>query len=320
MKKVLFTLLLTALSYGGSAQTTAIPDPGFESALINLNIDSDGIVNGQVLTSDLENVTELDLDFWLGNIPAIYDLSGLEGFSNLQELTVNQTELSSINISQCSQLKKLECSGNMLTSIDVSQNPLLEEIRCGNYSDLGYSNEIVDIDLSNNPNIRILDASTMNTIDRVNLKNGNNNSDMKLYVGFDFDEPTGPDVIYNNVCIQVDNEELAQNNQFPYSEWDIIDLGTIVNFSENCIFNSADFDQNSAISVYPNPASDIVYINTQNAAVVNGAVLFDISGRVVREYKSVTTEGISVSGLEKGIYLLQIAADKNIQTQKIVIE
>ncbi|KGO88932.1 hypothetical protein Q766_21280, partial [Flavobacterium subsaxonicum WB 4.1-42 = DSM 21790] len=101
----------------------------------------------------------------------------------------------------------------------------------GNYSDLGYSNEIVDIDLSNNPNIRILDASTMNTIDRINLKNGNNNSDMKLYVGFDFDEPTGPDIIYNTVCIQVDNEELAQNYQFPYSEWEVDNLGTTVNFS-----------------------------------------------------------------------------------------
>ncbi|KGO91008.1 T9SS type A sorting domain-containing protein, partial [Flavobacterium subsaxonicum] len=71
---------------------------------------------------------------------------------------------------------------------------------------------------------------------------------------------------------------------------------------------------------YPNPASDIVYINSQNAAVVNGAVLFDISGRVVREYKVVTAEGISVSGLQKGIYLLQITVGKNIQTKKIVIE
>ncbi|WP_026990666.1 T9SS type A sorting domain-containing protein [Flavobacterium subsaxonicum] len=320
MKKTLFTLLLIAISYKGAAQTTAIPDPGFESALINLNIDSDGIVNGQVLTSDLETVTELDLDFWLGNTPAIYNLSGLEGFSNLQELTINQTELSSINISQCSQLQKLECSGNMLTSIDVSQNPLLEELRCGNYSDLGYSNEIVDIDLSNNPNIRILDASTMNTIDRINLKNGNNNSDMKLYVGFDFDEPTGPDIIYNTVCIQVDNEELAQNYQFPYSEWEVDNLGTTVNFSENCVLSNVDVEKHSAISVYPNPASDIVYINSQNAAVVNGAVLFDISGRVVREYKVVTAEGISVSGLQKGIYLLQITVGKNIQTKKIVIE
>ncbi|KGO91009.1 T9SS type A sorting domain-containing protein [Flavobacterium subsaxonicum] len=320
MKKTLFTLLLIAISYKGAAQTTAVPDPGFESALITLNIDSDGIVNGQVLTSDLENVTELDLDFWLGNTPAIYNLSGLEGFSNLQELTINQTELSSINISQCSELKKLECSGNMLTSIDVSQNPLLEELRCGNYSDLGYINEIVEIDVSNNPNIHILEASNIGELTKINLKNGNNNSNMKLYVGFYFDEPTGPDVIYNTVCVQVDNEELAQNNQFPYSEWDIIDLGTTVNFSENCVLSNADFDQNSAISVYPNPASDIVYINTQNTAVVDGAMLFDVSGRVVRDHKVVTAEGISVSGLEKGIYLLQITFGKNIQTKKIVIE
>jgi hypothetical protein len=42
------------------AQTTNIPDENFEQALIDLNIDSDTNINGQVLTPDIENLTELD--------------------------------------------------------------------------------------------------------------------------------------------------------------------------------------------------------------------------------------------------------------------
>ena len=43
------------------AQTTAIPDPYFEQALIDLGIDSDGTINGSVATADIEVVTTLDM-------------------------------------------------------------------------------------------------------------------------------------------------------------------------------------------------------------------------------------------------------------------
>ncbi len=43
------------------AQNTIIPDPIFEQALINQNIDLDNIVNGQVLTSDINGITDLNI-------------------------------------------------------------------------------------------------------------------------------------------------------------------------------------------------------------------------------------------------------------------
>ena len=43
---------------------TLIPDSNFELYLINTGIDTDGVINGQVLTSDIED--ELELSF-LGN-------------------------------------------------------------------------------------------------------------------------------------------------------------------------------------------------------------------------------------------------------------
>ena len=57
-------LLLSLIGLGSvwiaHSQYTQIPDQGFEQALIDLGIDSDGEINGQVLTSDIENVEVLD--------------------------------------------------------------------------------------------------------------------------------------------------------------------------------------------------------------------------------------------------------------------
>ncbi len=58
MKKitVLILLLLMGTIY---SQVTLIPDPNFEGYLVNVGIDTDGIVNGQVLTSDIADETQL---------------------------------------------------------------------------------------------------------------------------------------------------------------------------------------------------------------------------------------------------------------------
>lgn len=65
------------------AQTTAIPDINFEQILINEGIDSDGTINGQVLTSDIVGVLHLDLLF-------VYDLTGLQDFVALESLELEK--------------------------------------------------------------------------------------------------------------------------------------------------------------------------------------------------------------------------------------
>jgi hypothetical protein len=56
----LFFLLL--FPFVGFAQYTAIPDPNFEKALIDLNIDS-GVIDGQVLTSDIITIRSLEIRY-----------------------------------------------------------------------------------------------------------------------------------------------------------------------------------------------------------------------------------------------------------------
>ena len=118
--------------------TTAIPDANFEQALIDLGIDSDGILNGEILTSDISGVTSLNVSF-----QNINDLSGIEDFIALTELKCNSNQLASLNIDNNLQLKKLLCYSNNLSSLNISNNTLLEEVNCN-------SNSIQSINLTNN--------------------------------------------------------------------------------------------------------------------------------------------------------------------------
>src|SRR5690554_5891271 len=322
MKNILYFLFFIAVSYKATAQITYIPDQGFEQALINLEIDSDGIINGQVLTSDIENVTELNFDPLNGGIPWIYDLTGIQDFVSLEKLTIKYSYITELDISQNLQLRELYCGSNELTSLDVSSNILLEKLYIGNYGiDVGPFNMIEEIDLSNNPNIYVLNAYDMSTLKKINLKNDNNNSNMNIVVSvypWGMDEPDyDPYEIRNTICIGVDDENLAQNNQYPYSEWNITHGGHVaVNFSDECNLNISDFTQNK-INIYPNPVSDILYFETAGVTIEK-VMIFDLSGRKVLEQNQVNI--ISVSDLQKGNYILKIFSDKGVQTEKIIVK
>src|SRR5690554_3205494 len=157
MKNILYFLFFIAVSYKITAQITYIPDQGFEQHLINLNIDSDGIINGQVLTSDVENVTELEIfgyDYF-----ELSDLTGIQDFTSLEKLSITFSEITELDVSQNLQLKELNCGNNWLSEIDVSYNTLLEVLYIGNYDgDVGPFNMIEEIDLSSNPNLHTLNA------------------------------------------------------------------------------------------------------------------------------------------------------------------
>ncbi len=316
MKNILYFLFFIAVSYTATAQITYIPDPLFEQTLIDLEIDSDGIINGQVLTSDVENITELYIEESF-----MSDITGIQDFISLEKLVVIFTYINELDVSQNLQLKELDCSSNELTSLNVSSNTLLEKLYCGNYGlDVGPFNMIEEIDLSNNPNIYDFNAFDM-YIKKINLKNGNNNANMKIDVSiypWGMGEPDyDPNEIYNTVCVEVDNVNLAQNNQFPYSEWNIIHGGHVaVNFSDECNLNISDFTQ-SKISIYPNPVSDILYFEP-TGATIEKIIIFDFSGRKILEQNIKNT--ISVSNLQQGNYILKIFSDKGVQTEKIIVK
>ncbi|BDS13660.1 DUF7619 domain-containing protein [Aureispira anguillae] len=165
------------------AQTAAIPDTVFEQRLIQLGIDSDGLVNGQILKSDASGITTLQLNNTTGT-PKITDLTGIGTFVDLVDLYCQNNDLDSIDVSGnlnlaylfCANnnlkeldlslntgLLRLDCSGNDFDSIDISNNLALERLHCNN-------NNLRELDLTNHNALKRL-YCTNNHLSTIDLSN-----------------------------------------------------------------------------------------------------------------------------------------------------
>jgi len=90
MKRLLSILLFIPIL--GFSQYTAIPDQNFEQALIDLG--HDDVIDGQVLTSNISGVEEL----YISN-QNITDLTGIEDFTALTDLSCGGNELTNLDVS-----------------------------------------------------------------------------------------------------------------------------------------------------------------------------------------------------------------------------
>jgi len=102
--------------------------------------------------------------------------------------------------------------------------------------------------------------------------------------------------------------------------------GNLQNFSlivdgGSGILSISDNELSSKISVYPNPATDVINIafeaslDTENCTVA----LYDIQGRVIKQFNSFVDK-VDVSNLSAGIYMLNITKDGATSSNKIMIE
>lgn len=73
----------------------------------------------------------------------------------------------------------------------------------------------------------------------------------------------------------------------------------------------------SQIAVYPNPASDIV--NIQSTSTINSITIYDVQGRKIQATKvnSQTTE-VNIAGLNSGIYFFSIETDNGRSMKKVL--
>jgi gliding motility-associated-like protein len=168
LKKYFIIVLFFYLSFfiDSYAQTTSIPDPNFEQALIDLNIDSDGIVNQQVLTSDISGQTSLDV-----NSKGIGDLTGIEGFSSLTFLDCSNNQLTNLNVSQNENLTQLICFLNKINFLQVRGATSLELLKCEN-------NALTGLDVSQNANLTLLHCNA-NALTSLNISGAINLIDLE---------------------------------------------------------------------------------------------------------------------------------------------
>lgn len=76
-----------------------------------------------------------------------------------------------------------------------------------------------------------------------------------------------------------------------------------------------------AVTIYPNPANDIINIsitNTLGTLAAENASITDINGRIIKKLTSVTNNQINVSDLTSGIYFLNIETNEGSTVKKFI--
>ncbi len=110
MKHLLLLIFCFPLSSFG--QFTYVPDDNFEQELINLGVDM--IFDDYVQTAGIDTITYLYLTSY-----GIADMTGIEDFVVLRELSCADNTFTTLDLSNNSALYELNCSVNQLVSLDV---------------------------------------------------------------------------------------------------------------------------------------------------------------------------------------------------------
>ncbi len=131
-------------------------DPILQNWLKNKN-NLNGIGTDGILTlSERQSVTQLDVS-GLG----LTSLDGLESFPNLQVLNCSYNNLTKLDVSQNTALKKLYCANNQLKNLDLSQNHQLDYVNCS-------FNRLTSLDMSGKGQLTALNCE-MNYLTSLNL-------------------------------------------------------------------------------------------------------------------------------------------------------
>ncbi|HET8810523.1 MAG TPA: T9SS type A sorting domain-containing protein [Flavobacteriaceae bacterium] len=281
-----------------NAQTTAIPDVNFEQELINQGIDSDGTINGQVLTSDIVGVLHLDLNW-------VYDLTGLQDFAALESLKLEDGGGPNITLDLTANinLKKLEIWSFVgLSTLDLTGLTSLEELILLESQGDVMTMPIDSLDLSTNTNIDKLYLADF-FIQTINLQNGNNanmlNFELDLVQGGGPGPPSPP--TDRAMCIKVDDAVAATANTAPYDSWIIDGIAPTFYDSGVCTLSVNDVETVDLV-LYPNPAIETFQINSQQN--IKKIHIYDLYGKLVKNYT--LQENYPVGDLTKGIYMLEI--------------
>lgn len=241
----LFSFLFLQVS---QAQVVNIPDAAFKNYLINQHqpvIDTNG--DGEIQTSEAEAMNELNIVF-SNNNTSIQNLTGLEAFINLTELTIeNLVEVTNIDINALQNLERLKIHRTGIFAFDISANQSLEAI------DLRY-NFALDIDLTNNEALEEVFLWD-NALSEIDLSN--NESLKILYLG-------GNQLLEIDLTNNINLEEviLPRNG---LSEIDLSNNLNLVTFeiSENFL-SSLDVSNNTNLTSLFANRNEISTINLSN--------------------------------------------------------
>lgn len=164
MKQLLPFIILFSLTISNQAiaQIVSIPDSIFKSKLIALGIDADQ--DNEISYQEAASVDSLDVKAIVKAPPPFYvyvdtisTLKGIEAFINLEYLDCSYNKIDTLDLMNNGMLKVLIARSNEpLVAVNLNNNPLLEELQ------LLVNNNLSDIDISSQTNLKTLDISYTN--------------------------------------------------------------------------------------------------------------------------------------------------------------
>ncbi|WP_121666903.1 T9SS type A sorting domain-containing protein [Mesonia aquimarina] len=293
MKTILkFTIILMSLT--GFTQTTSIYDPNFEQTLIDLGIDSDGVINQQVLTSDINQVTHLDLS--TSNHLPIEDIEGIENFTALKVLNISGIGFENI------------FESDIAPYLDLSTLTALEELYFTSEGD-AHENALFHLFLTNNPNLTTLESLDVGWLEVIDLEGSDVNLN-NLTMNFTGD--------WQDICINVTDPVAAQNAQGVYASWNVTynSQTGVLSYSDDCEILHTASKEKINFSLYPNPASHQFHIkSTENLDQIK---LYNIQGKLIKTFHQ--QEIYDVSDVASGVYFVKLRSDLQELTQKLIVQ
>jgi len=349
MKKAIPYLILLLIAIESYSQTTPIPDPVFESILISMGIDTNGMT-GNILNMDAEGVTNLII-----RNMGISDLSGIEAFVDLVMLDCEDNLLTSLDLTFNTKLNTLDCHGNQLSSLNIQSNTMLQTLAC-------MDNQLNTIDLSKN--LLLSDLSCQgNLITELDLTN---NTELFQIVAHDnnltaITFPSTQNLLqivwcYNNQLESIDltNAPILATLRFENNNLNFLDLRNAnnnamhtmdarnnqnlqficvddVNYSNSASLWNKDVtasysttctlsiheDFLTNINVHPNPVRNILNVGLTNNEEIKKIEIYSVLGQL----KSIeTTSAINFSNYKSGVYFLRIRNKRGASASSKIIK
>ncbi|MFK5889831.1 MAG: T9SS type A sorting domain-containing protein [Flavobacteriaceae bacterium] len=225
--------------------------------------------------------------------------------------TVNCPLLGEIDLSNLDQLTTLIATGNaLLTSLTMpGQTPPGPKSSIANK--ISANTTLTTVDVQNNGLAGTLDLTNFSALTTIKV-NGNNLTGLNVGNGNNANVPTANFDARNNsrlTVITVDNVAYSTTN------WTNVDPG--VTFSAGGVLGLDENILSSKVSVYPNPSNGVLNVNIPSDIFVSNASIFDVTGKQVKIFKSIS-KSLDISSLSTGIYILKIDTNKGVVSKKVL--
>lgn len=80
------------------------------------------------------------------------------------------------------------------------------------------------------------------------------------------------------------------------------------------IYDAVEEVEAAKLSVYPNPASETLYVNVENVQLVE---IYDMAGRIVL---TSVNPVVDLNGVEAGVYFVTVRTENAVKTTKLVVK